>query len=126
MPRMIMARLLLAMATTALLGSAAPAQDKDIFFEVPDRNKLGEHDKNVRDALPKEPAEAPLTPELQKSLEFVVHYHIFKLADVKTAQEFRDNPKIMSNAVDVTEAWIRTVFPPPERKEGIQIGRAHV
>src|SRR5262249_24828121 len=110
-PRITMVRLLLTTATVALLAGAAPAQDKDIFFTVPDSTKLSMHDMVVREAMVKEAADAPITMDgLQTSLNFVVDFHVFKLADAKTSQEFRDKPKIMSNAVDTTEALIRFVF----------------
>lgn len=117
-----MSRWLLATMTLTLLGGAAGAQDKPIFFDVPDSTKRSGHDSLLREALPKEPADAPLTDALRESINFLARFHVFKLAPSNTnlAKSLRDDPKNMSTLVADTEAFLNAVFPPPDRKDFVK------
>jgi hypothetical protein len=89
-----------------LLGSArASAQGDAIYLSASEEKPPLEHEKLVREAARKAEAEAKLTPELQKSVELVVKYHVYRI----TMQNVEDTPNVLAGLVINCERWITDI-----------------
>lgn len=82
----------------------------DVFLR--EERKLDPSNKALMDAMPRLPADAPLTPQLKTDVEVVVRHAIYPLTD----KVIRTTPNRMSQTVDACETRIRNAFQSAEVK----------
>ncbi len=104
------------LAVFALVIAPSLMRAEDKFFR--EDRKLADADVKFREALPKPPAEAPLTDDLKTAIEIVVRHVVYPMADPD--KKVQNNPTWMARQVDFCEGRIRNVFPIREKLEEVK------
>jgi hypothetical protein len=105
---------LLTVLALSVASSLSRAQEK--FFR--EDRKFADADTKIKDALPKPPADAPLTDDLKTAIEIFVRHSVYPMADPD--KKVQNNPMLMSRQVDLCEARIRNIFPSKDKLDEVK------